>query len=198
MEKVKNRWKAAFIALSILIVIFVLVIGFFIFAPTKKGTIPKTTINTDKHVRFSIRTNKDDLNKLINHYIEKEGLNGPIKYNVYLKDDVELDGSIPVFSENVQLKMTFEPEALKNGDLLLKQKTISIGYLNLPVSYVLKFINQSYKLPDWVSIDPDKKTVYVGLQKMKIGHSDMRARIDKFNLKEDDISFSLLFPVENP
>lgn len=197
MKKVKNRWKAAFITLISLIVVFIIVIGYLILAPTEKGTIPKTTINSDKYVHFSIRTNKDDLNKLINHYIEKEGLNGPIKYNVYLKNDVELHGSIPVFSENVQLKMTFEPEALKNGDLILKQKTISIGHLNLPVSYVLKFINQSYKLPDWVKIDPDKKTVYVGLQKMKIGNSDMKARINKFDLKDNNISFSLLFPVKD-
>ncbi|MGV3465534.1 MAG: YpmS family protein [Heyndrickxia sp.] len=196
MNNVKNRWKIAFFALLIIIVIFVMIIGFFVFLPTGKETLPKTNINSDKYVQFHIRTNKADLNKLINHYIEKEGLDGPIKYNVYLKKDVEFEGSLPVFSENVHLKMTFQPEALKNGDLILKQKTISIGHLNLPVSYVLKFIKNSYKLPDWVSIDSDEKTVYVGLQKMKVGQSDMKARVDKFNLKENDISFTLLFPVE--
>ncbi|PKR85832.1 YpmS family protein [Heyndrickxia camelliae] len=197
MNNVKNRWKIAFFTLLIIIVLFIFVIGFFAFLPTGKETLPNTTINNDKFVQFHIKTNKADLNKLINHYIEKEGLDGPIKYNVYLKNDVELTGSLPVFSENVLLKMTFQPKALNNGDLILKQKTISIGHLNLPVTYVLKFIKNSYKLPDWVSINPDEKTVYVGLQKMDIGKSDIRARLDKFNLRENDISFSLLFPVEN-
>ncbi|MBS4173192.1 YpmS family protein [Bacillus sp. FJAT-49736] len=196
MLHVKNRWKAAFFILLLIILIFVAVIGYLVAAPGEKENIPKTALNKDKYVQFHIRTNKDDLNKLINHYIEKEGLNGPIKYNVYLYDDVELDGTIPVFSENVRLRMTFEPESLKNGDLILKQKSISIGNLNLPVSFVLNFIKKSYKFPEWVTIYPDKREVYVGLQKMKIGRGDMKARIDTFNLPENDISFSLLFPTD--
>jgi uncharacterized protein YpmS len=194
---IKNRWKAAFLTLLVIIIIFIIIIGSMVFNPGGKDSMPKTSsLNNDNYVEFHVNTNKDDLNKLINHYIDKEGLNGPINYNVYLRKDVELYGTIPVFSENIRLKMTFEPEVLNNGDLILKQKSISIGKLNLPVSYVLKFIRNSYKLPTWVIIQPDQKMVYVELQKMSIGSGDMKARIDKFNLKDDDISFTLLFPTE--
>ncbi|WP_213087605.1 YpmS family protein, partial [Heyndrickxia sporothermodurans] len=135
------------------------------------------------------------LTNLINHYIQKEGLNGPIDYSVKLSDEVELYGIIKVFSQDVQLKMTFEPEAQKNGDLLLRQKSILIGNLNLPVEFVLKFIQKSYKFPDWVTIQPNKKTIYVALQSMKV-NNEMIVHADRFDLKNDDISFTLQIPTE--
>ena len=96
---------------------------------------------------FFIQTNKQDLNKLINHYIEKEGLNGPVHYNVLLTDEVELYGEVKVFSESMQLKMTFEPRALENGDLVLEQKTLSLGGVPVPVSYILTFIRDYINFP---------------------------------------------------
>ena len=84
--------------------------------------IPETEM-VQNDVRFTIQTNKQDLNRLINHYL-KEEYSGSLDYEVLLTDEVELYGNIPVFSENVEMKLTFEPVALENGDLELQQKTI--------------------------------------------------------------------------
>ncbi|QQZ11105.1 YpmS family protein [Heyndrickxia vini] len=189
----KQHWKIAFFSLLTINIIIVGTIGYFIFSPGT-STIHNKSPKGEK-VNFKINTSKNDLTKLINHYIHKEGLNGPIDYSVQLTDEVELYGLIKIFSQDVQLKMTFEPEAQKNGDLLLKQKSILIGNLNLPVEYVLKFIQKSYKFPDWVTIQPNKKTIYVALQSMKV-NNEMIVHADRFDLKNDDISFTLQIPTK--
>ncbi|MGE8204237.1 YpmS family protein [Heyndrickxia sp. NPDC080065] len=189
----KHRWKIAFFSLLIINIIVVFLLTYFIFTPGKEKVLPAPKIT--ENVKFKVNTNKDDLTRLINHYIQKEGLNGPIDYSINLTDEVELYGTIQIFSQDIQLKMTFDPEALANGDLLLKPKSILIGDLKLPVSYVLHFIQNSYKLPNWVSIEPNNKIVYVGLQKMKV-NNDMIVHADKFDLKNNDIAFTLEFPTK--
>lgn len=189
----KQRWKLAFFSLLVINILIVLVLTYFIFVPGNEEPLTKPKIG--ENVKFKIDTNKNDLTRLINHYIQKEGLNGPIDYSVQLKDEVELHGIIQLFSQDVQLKMTFEPKALENGDLILKQKSILIGDLKLPVSYVMRFIQKSYKLPEWVSFQPNKKIVYVALQKMQMKNG-MTVRAKKFDLKEDAISFTIQIPTK--
>jgi uncharacterized protein YpmS len=182
-------WKKSFFTLICINVITILTLLVLLILPVG-GNIPLNKNEKENFVAFTVQTKKDDLTKLINHYIEKEGLDGPIDYFVHLSDEVELYGSLPVFNQEIELKMTFEAKALENGDLLLNQKSISIGQLNLPVSYVMKFIKQSYNLPEWVTIDPEKELVYVSLTSMKL-KSDMTVFAEEFNLKRDKISLQL-------
>ena len=190
-----QKWKKLFfllLGINLIIVVFLIIV----INSTKEDDqyIPHQ-IDTNAHVPFKIQTDKEDLNQVINHYLEKEGLTGPIDYWVNLDDEVELYGTMPVFSQEIQLKLTFEPVALDNGDILLQQKSISVGKLQLPVSYVLKFVRDKYKLPEWVTIQPNKERIYVSLQKMKL-KSDIHVKVDEFNLNNDDIRFTLLVPVK--
>lgn len=164
--------------------------------PAKEEKYITEHLNTADYVPFKIQTDKQDLNQVINHYLEKEGLTGAIDYKVILNDEVELYGLIPVFSQDIQLKLTFEPQVLDNGDMVLQQKSISVGQLQLPVSYVLKFIGDKYKLPEGVTIHPNEEKIFVSLQKMKL-KSDVKVKVDEFNLRNDDIRFTLLVPVKN-
>ncbi|MGM0854352.1 MAG: YpmS family protein [Bacillota bacterium] len=190
----KNKWKVGFFVLLGVVLIGLAIIVSMIFMPIKDDALPKNSKNTNQ-VGFNVETNKKDLNQIIEHYIEEEGMKGPVDYEVQLKDDVELMGSVPVFTSNLDFKLDFEPKALENGDILLKQKSISVGQLNLPVSYVLKVIRDSYNFPDWVKIQPNDELIYVSLQDMKL-KSDIKVRATEFNLKEDNISFRLLVPVD--
>ncbi|XXM74264.1 YpmS family protein [Lysinibacillus sphaericus] len=191
----KNKWKAGFFALLGALVAGLAVLLVMIFAPAENDELPANKNNTDKEVGFDVRSNKHDLNLIIEHYIEEEGLKGPVDYDVKLKDDVELHGSVPVFTSDLDFKLTFEPKALENGDILLKQKSISVGALNLPVSYVLKVIRDSYNFPEWVKIQPSDELIYVSLQDMKL-KSDIKVRAKEFNLEKDNIMFRLLVPVD--
>lgn len=192
----KNRWKLAFFFLLGFVGVFILTLLILAGTPVEQPETEQNNaeVTKDQHVSFLVRTNKADLNKLINHYLVEEGFTGPMEYQVFVKDNVELYGTFPVFGQNLEMLLTFEPQALENGDLLLKQKSISIGSLNLPVAYVMKVIQQNYKLPNWVEIQPNNESVYVSLQEMEL-KSDIKVRANSFDLQRDDISFTLWVPV---
>ncbi|MBP3041273.1 YpmS family protein, partial [Bacillaceae bacterium Marseille-Q3522] len=116
-----------------------------------------------------------------------------MNYHIWLGKDVELYGTFPFFSQNIDMKMTFEPLALENGDLLLKQKSISIGQLSLPVANVMKIISRQYKIPEWVTIQPKEEQVYVSLQNMNLA-GDLKVKLNEFNLIEDNIQFTFQVP----
>ncbi|WP_019155871.1 YpmS family protein [Robertmurraya massiliosenegalensis] len=188
-----DKWKKRFFLLLGLIILFVLVVLIMVNMPIKDKGLSPIADEQEENVQFQIQATKSDLNKIMNHYIEEEGLTSPIAYEVLLNDEVELYGTMKVFTQDIEMKLTFEPEALDNGDVILKQKSISIGQIQLPVSYVLKFIRDQYDFPEWVSIQPNDELVYVSLQRMKL-KSDVKVRVNKFDLVNDDIQFSLLVP----
>lgn len=186
------KWKTLFItllALNILVIFSVLVL---INLPAKDKDM-KPPVSQEEDIQFQIHTNREDLTRLINQYLDKEGMTGLMHYEVYLKDEVELYGTMPFFNREVEMKLTFEPIAQKNGDLILKQKSIAVGQMNLPVSYVMSLINERYKMPDWVTISPNDESIYVSLQDMEL-KSDVRVKANEFDLKNDDISFLLTVP----
>lgn len=193
--KNKNIWKILFIFIATINILIIISLGTILFLAGDQDPIPEGTNPTKNMSEFIVQTNKEDLNQLINHYIEKEGLNGPINYHVLLTDEVELYGEIEVFSQTMQLLMTFEPQALDNGDLVLKQKSLSLGGVKLPVSYILKFIRDAYKLPEWVTIQPNDKQIYVALQNMRL-NGGIQVRAEEFNVAENRISIKMLVPVE--
>ena len=191
------NWKRLFILLLGLNVALVfLLFTFFLFMINDTGNETKipTIDSTHKQVALQIKTNKQDLNRVINHYLEKE-LHSTYDYQVLLTDQVELYGAIPIFNEELNVKLTFEPKPLENGDLELQQKNMSIGNLSLPPSLVLKFIQNSYSLPEWIMIQPSKEKIYVSLNTFKL-KSNFKVLVDEFNLKDDDIRFSLQLPMD--
>ncbi|MDR7075403.1 uncharacterized protein YpmS [Neobacillus niacini] len=190
-----NKWKRGFfLLLGLNGFILILLISLILVPADEKGKILQGVPNNNS-VTFEVTSNKADLNRLISQYIKKEAADSPIEYSIQLQDEVELYGTIPFFSQEIDLKLTFEPEALENGDLVLKQKSISLGSLHLPVSYVLKYINENYKLPKGVDIQPNDKLVYVNMQQLKL-KSDVIIQAKKFDLIKDDIAFTILVPVE--
>ena len=192
----KNKWKIGFLLLLGLNVLIAIIMLSLIMMPTSnKESSKQKDLKEDDHVSFHVKSNKNDLNRLINHYLKEEAADSPIEYQVVLGDEVELYGTIPFFSEELNMKLTFVPEALKNGDLVLKQKSMAIGRLHLPIAYVLSFISDNYKLPRGVDIRSDDHLVYVHMQQLKL-KSDLKIKADKFDLKKDDIAFTILVPVK--
>jgi uncharacterized protein YpmS len=187
-----RNWKRLFFGLLAINLLVIILLCILINLPAHDDKI-KPSPDKDNDIQFRVNTNKKDLNKLINQYLSEEGLTGPINYQVFLTDDVELYGTIPAFGKEMELKLTLEPKALKNGDIILKQKSISLGQMNLPVSFILNFINEQYRLPEWVSIQPNEEQIYVSLQDMKL-KSDIKVKAEKFDLEHDDISFLLTVP----
>lgn len=191
-----NKWKIGFFILLGIMVAALLLVWGLITSPVEETNLEQGTNGADPDdVAFNVSTNKRDLNRVINHYLEEEAKNSQIDYKVLLTDEVELYGTLPLFSQELELRLTFEPQALKNGDLILNQRSISVGKLNLPVSTVLKFVRDSYDLPDAVNIQPKEERVYVSMQRLKL-KSDIKVRVNEFDLTKDNIKFTLLVPAD--
>jgi uncharacterized protein YpmS len=191
-----NKWKIGFFIILGIMVAAILLVWALIASPVEETELEPGLKSTDTDdVAFNVSTNKRDLNRVINHYLEEEAKNSQMDYEVLLTDEVELYGTLPLFSQELELRLTFEPQALKNGDLILKQRTISVGRLNLPVSTVLKFVRDSYDLPAAVNIQPKEERVYVSMQRLKL-KSDIKVRVNEFDLKKDNIKFTLLVPAD--
>ncbi|HAQ08651.1 MAG TPA: DUF2140 domain-containing protein, partial [Bacillus bacterium] len=147
----KNKWKTSFFVLLGLVAAVILFFFIIVSVPVEKSKMERIDKKSNPNdVAFEVKTNKRDLNRLINNYIEEEGKTSKIKYDVLLTDEVELYGTLPLFNQELELVLSFEPHALDNGDLILKQSSISIGKLRLPVPTVLKFVRDSYDLPEAV------------------------------------------------
>ncbi len=194
VKKVIN-WKTAFLGLLIINILIAGVAIFMVFLP--KHTNFKLNGNGDdrKRVAFNIQSDKEDLNELIRYYLEKE-TKRPLNYEVALTDRVELRGEMKVFERDIPLTMTFIPEVQENGDVALRQDSMSIGRLQVPVSMVLKYVADNYSLPRWVKIIPNEQSIYVALQELEL-QSDTKVEFTKFDVENNDIRFRLLVPVED-
>ncbi|WP_066256838.1 YpmS family protein [Neobacillus drentensis] len=190
-----NKWKIGFLLLLGINLLFTIVMLSLVMFPSNGPQTSKLNVPMGEHVSFHVRSNKNDLNKLINHYLKEEAADSPIDYQIILGKEVELYGTLPFFSEELSMKLTFEPKAIENGDLVLKQKSMTIGSLHLPISYVLNFISENYKIPKGVDIRPKDKLIYVNMKQLKL-KSDIKIKADKFDLKKDDIRFTILVPVK--
>lgn len=167
-----------------------------IFLPTgEKSKIEQNLSSKNSESSLLIEAKKDDLNKLINQFIEKENTDGPIDYKVLLTDQVELYGTLPIFDQDVEMKLTFDPKALDNGDIILTQNTASIGKVQLPTRYILNFIKKQYHFPKWVEIFPNEKMIYIHLTEVPL-KDQFHLQANNFDLKDDDISFSLIVDQE--
>ncbi len=190
-----NKWKKLFfflLGLNILILIYIFIT---VSLPINEKKTIKPSEVFQGYVPFHIYTEKANLTEVINHYIKEETTGSPIKYRVHLEEEVELYGVITVFGQELQMKMTFEPTVLENGDLILEQQSMSIGQMNLPVAYILKFIQDRYRLPKGVEIRPDEKRVLISMGNIKV-KSGFKIKVSEFDLKRDNISFLFFVPVK--
>ncbi len=185
-----KKWKWLFIGLlSVNLLLVVIIIGL-IFQPADEVT-PMKSGEIEGDAELTILAKKEDLNILIDKYLKRELNNQPLNYDITLTDVVQLDGTIEVFGDDIDIRMTFTPEVQDNGDIVLEQETLSIGKIQLPVKTVLRYVNNNFNLPEWVTIDPKSESVYVALQEMEL-QTDFNVKVEKFDLENDDIRVKLI------
>ncbi|WP_174615009.1 YpmS family protein [Virgibacillus ihumii] len=192
--KRKNRWKRLFLMLfGLNMVIFIAIIAL-IFWPVSdtEDSYPEQEF-TQKSSEFVVRTTKQNLNELMNAYIDKllEGSNH--HYKVSLNDDVHLQGELPVFSTTVPLSVHLEPLVQDNGDVILKQKSISIGLLELPNQKIMEYMKKYLPVPKWVTINPEDEEIYVAVTDMKI-RSNFHVGVEHIDLKANNLAFKIKIP----
>src|SRR5699024_5745456 len=106
----------------------------FVYSPIPK-TEQEESSQEDKSENsseFIVRTTKQNVNNLVNDYIDKLLANSNHDYTINLDEYVQLLGELPIFSTSIPVLIHLDPVVQDNGDLVLEQKSISVGNLKLP------------------------------------------------------------------
>jgi len=190
-----KKWKIAFIILASFNLLCILLIGGYLFIPAKtdKQVLPKVS-NQDETVPFLIKSDKESLTKLINHYLEEETDQENLQYRVDINNYVNVYGAIKAFNKTIDMQLVLKPKVISDGNLQLQVKELSIGRFQLPVSYVLTYMNTHYDLPSYVKINSNKKVFNIYLNELTLKNG-FTARAESFDLEEDNINFTLNVPL---
>src|SRR5690625_7341842 len=88
IRKIKNKWKKLFFSLLTINIIVILTIITLIYWPVPSTKVqPIDQIDQDDSSEFIVRTTKENLNELVNAYIEKFQQGTKHKYSVILDED---------------------------------------------------------------------------------------------------------------
>lgn len=187
----RNYWKYAFIALVAIIVVGLGYMGTKVLSSSKDNYQVSSTIPDQNERVFTVDMNKQEANKMAQYYLKNTLNDGKTDYQLILKKDAELTGSIAFLGAKIHFTILMEPYAKTNGDVLLKAKEMKIGDLSLPISFVMNYIKNSFKTPEWVSIDGKQKTILLKFTKFttKDGYG---IRAKKIDLKNNKLSFEVM------
>lgn len=190
----KSKWKWVFFTLLTLNIIALTIFSALIFWPVSETEYTYTGhMTAPDSSEFVVRTTKKNLNELVNAYIENLTEGTKHRYSISLDEDVHLIGELPVFSTTVPLSVHLVPFVQENGDIILKQKSISVGLLQLPNKKIMEYMEKFLPMPEWVTINPKEEEIYVAITEMEI-KSNFKVGVENFDLDANNLAFRINIP----
>lgn len=180
-------WRIAFFMLLALNILAIIGLVMLINTPAsghsvyEADTAPPIDGNT-----LIVRTTKSDFEGIANSYINQAMADQPIPLNLSVNDDVSLSTQIDVFSMTLPILLRFEPYVQEDGNLLLEQKSVEVGMLDIPPESALKLLRDSVDLPEFMEVTPNEETVLLRLTDIPL-EDGVTVEAESFNLEEDDI-----------
>ena len=189
-----NKWKVAF---SLLLAVVIGTSVFFVSRITEdreliQHEIPELVDREGKPV-LNIRSNKEQINSLIDFYLDEYLEDGDVQYQFVLENEALLTGEIKILGFPVTFYLYLDPYVMDNGNVQLKAKSLSLGTLGVPISEVMKMIKKNQELPQWIEINPEEENVILRLDQFRM-QNGLFIKADKINLVEDEIQVSLYLP----
>lgn len=195
-EKVmtKRNWRLYFVILFGVNLFIITLFSILIFSsPPQSDSLPTPQYIDEPGAEFRVESTKEDLNELINDYLDQVLLAENADFSVHIDQDIHLTGSFGAFGASIPLNVRMDPNVLDNGDLVLNVSEMSIGLLNLPRNRILHYVNQQVATPDWFLFDAQNEQIYVAVTQIDI-QSNFRFSVQELDLTDDDISFSIKVP----
>lgn len=189
--KKKNYWKYAFIVLLGVILVFGAILSVKIFHSPNETYKVTNSIEPKNEQVFTVKMDKQQANAISQYYLKHTLNNGRAQYQFNLKKDAVLSGKVSFLGAKIHFDLEMQPYAKTNGDVLLKAKRIKVGALSLPIKFVMNYAKNSFKIPDWVSVNSNDKTILLKFTKFttKEGYS---IRAKKLDLKNDKLVFNVM------
>ncbi|MCU9534269.1 YpmS family protein [Streptococcus sp. CSL10205-OR2] len=187
---VKNYWKYGLLILLALNLSFLGVIASRVLQEREPEKRVVSNQTSDDFKIGQISTTKDQLNQTLATYL-KDYQTSDLTYNIYISSkSILFEGTYKILGYDVPLYVYFEPYKLSSGAIQLKITSISAGTLPLPEKDVLKYINNTYDIPEFVEILPDEATINVNIQSMTIDNK-IYLKATNLDLINDTISFDI-------
>ncbi|AQP54724.1 hypothetical protein CBF34_04145 [Vagococcus penaei] len=186
----KNPWKIAFLTLIAIILGMVLFVGTRVTTTRSNYDANAKTNQISKEPTFQVLLKKDQINNILNFYLDDFMKKSGVDYSFALDNEAMLEGTFELLGHPTHFYLYFEPYVLTDGNVQLRAKNLSVGTLSIPISAMINYISHSVDFPDWVEVNADKQTITLHLDKFTLSNG-MQIRADKINLIDDEISFSV-------
>ncbi|MHC3376967.1 YpmS family protein [Ligilactobacillus equi] len=159
-----NFWKWAFIILvATLFLVSGTVISKVITPSEAQVKMEQTKLPTDDYTKIDVSMDKKQLQATINYYLRQSQKKQKIKYRFILNDSAILMGTTKVLGKNISFSLYTIPKLDKNGNIVLQAKSVAVGSLNAPASFILGYIKNNYDLSKGVTINTRKATLTLNL-----------------------------------
>lgn len=194
----QNPWKWAFAILLGLVLGFIVFVWFQVTTPSsdQKQIATQTTQKQGQYANVNVVLNKEQLSAAVNYYLQQNQKKGVIKYRFVLDKSAILMGTTKILGKDVSFTLYATPQLDDSGNLELKTKSVAIGSLNAPPSFVLGYIKNNYDLGKWAKINASKATITLDLNQLT-KKQGIKIQGEKFDLKQDDLQFKVAFPLSN-
>lgn len=194
-KKEFNPWKWAFTILLVVVLSF----GVFI---TLKVTIPSTEqqdetqvakVAAKKYSKVDVTMNEQNFSAAINYLLRNVEKGSGIKYRFILNKSAVLMGTTSVLGKKITFSVYAKPILNSEGNIVLKIKSVGVGSLNAPPTFILNYIKKNYDLKGIVAINSAKKVITLRLDKLT-AEDGLRIKANKMDLDNNQIDFSVLIP----
>lgn len=183
----KNIWRTAFFVLFGFVILAAALLIFAAVTPSDDfvsyETSAKSTVTGNSLI---IRTTKEDFEGIANTFIQQEMGDQRIPLTLSVEEDVSLSTELQVFSVTLPILLKFEPVVQPDGGLLLEQKSVEVGMLNIPPEQALKLLEDSVDLPEFMEVSTAEEEVLLQLPAIPL-ENGMTVEALKFDLDENDI-----------
>lgn len=194
-QRTINWWKWAFIVLLAIVLIGGGTILSKAAAPTPQPELTRTTAPSDTSVMVEL--NRRQVNALSANYLNKFLKGQKVKYHFMVgKRYATLVGDTKFMGVKIRFSLNFIPEKTKQGNVLLRAKGLAVGRLNLPLKFVMGYIAKKYNIPKWVSIDAQKKTILLDLNRYS-QHRSLKYSASEINMGTGHFKFLITVPINN-
>ena len=145
---------------------------------------------------LSVNSNKEQINSLIDFYLEQYQKDSDVKYHFTLENQALLTGEFKILNYPLTFYLYFDPYVTDNGNVQLKASSLSIGTLTIPIKQVMSMIEKNFKLPDWVEVNPDEHTIMIRFDQFRL-QNGLFIRAEKIDLVDDTIQINLYLPKDS-
>lgn len=189
-----NYWKWAFLTLAaVLLGAGIWLVQQLQVQPAGQEIVNETAVDTSDVMTFSVSARKEEVTQLMNQYIEEEVAGSNVNYEVLLDETFQLAGSFQLFEFEVPFNLFMNPYVTENGNIQLKANELSLGRLNLPISFAMNQIGSQLSIPDWVVINGENETITFNLNEFQL-ESGMFFSAERIDLVENDILVNVHVP----